>query len=91
MRMGRYIMLAIAILGNLPWFSIYLGARAGPAVTAATTISGTMVMGPAPIFWLSWVTTGRQLSFYLTFWRGLLFGALLKFESALSIVILRHG
>jgi SSS family solute:Na+ symporter len=51
--MGRCIILAIAILGNLPLFSIYRGDRAWPAVTAATTISGTMVMGLAPIFLLS--------------------------------------
>jgi len=91
MRIGRCIILAIAILGNLPLFSIYRGDRAWPAVTAATTISGTMVMGLAPRFLLFWVPTARQPSSHLTFWRGLLFGVLLTFESALCIVIFRHG
>jgi hypothetical protein len=87
MRTGRYIILAIAVLGNLPLFSIYLGDRAGPAVIAATTISGTMVMGLAPIFLLSWIPTARRLSFHLAFWPGLLFGVLLTIESAVGVSI----
>ncbi len=42
---GRIAILAVAILGNLPLLSIYAGDRIGPAIIAATTISGTMVMG----------------------------------------------
>ncbi|NQV79525.1 MAG: Na+/proline symporter [Alphaproteobacteria bacterium] len=87
MRLGRYIIVAIAVLGNLPLLSIYLGDRAGPAVIAATTISGTMVMGLAPIFLLSWIPTARRLSFHFAFWPGLLFGVLLTLESALGIAI----
>ena len=42
---GRRTMIIIALLGNLPLLSIYLGDGVGPAIIAATTISGTMVMG----------------------------------------------
>ena len=51
-RSGRWMMVLIAIFGNLPLLSIYLPEQIGPAVIAATTISGTMVMGLAPIFLL---------------------------------------
>ncbi len=47
---GRWWIVAIAVLGNLPLLSIYLGDQIGPAIILATTISGTMVMGLAPIF-----------------------------------------
>ena len=46
---GRWLMVAIALFGNLPLLSIYLGDQVGPAIIAATTISGTMVMGLAPV------------------------------------------
>jgi SSS family solute:Na+ symporter len=50
---GRLAILAVAILGNLPLLTVYAGDKIGPAIIAATTISGTMVMGLAPIFLLS--------------------------------------
>ncbi len=75
-RWGRWAMVAIAIVGNLPLLSIYLGDKVGPAIIQATTISGTMVMGLAPIFLLAfWVPAGAA-SFHLAFWPGLLFGVL---------------
>ena len=43
MRVGAVVMILFAILGNLPLF-------AGTAILKATTISGTMVMGLAPVF-----------------------------------------
>lgn len=84
---GRWFMIAIALFGNLPLLSIYLGDHVGPAIIAATTISGTMVMGLAPIFLLSWIRSAGRLSFHLAFWPGLIFGALLTVESAIGIAI----
>ena len=72
--LGRWWMVAIALLGNLPLFSIYLGDKVGPAIIQATTISGTMVMGLAPIFLLSFIRKAGSLSFHLAFWPGLIFG-----------------
>lgn len=86
-RFGRRVMIAIAILGNLPLFGIYLGDRIGPAIIAATTISGTMVMGLAPIFLLSFIKTARRESFHLAFWPGLLFGVLITVESVAKVEI----
>ena len=53
----------------------------------ATTISGTMVMGLAPIFLLAFLPGARALSFHLAFWPGLLFGVLRVVESAFSTTI----
>ncbi|MEM9976266.1 MAG: Na+/proline symporter [Cyanobacteria bacterium P01_D01_bin.2] len=81
---GRWWIVAIAILGNLPLLSIYLGDQLGPAIILATTISGTMVMGLAPIFLLSFIPSAGRLSFHLAFWPGLMFGVLRVLESALG-------
>ncbi|VEP16962.1 Na+/proline symporter [Hyella patelloides LEGE 07179] len=81
---GQKAMIATAILGNLPLLSIYLGDRVGPAIILATTISGTMVMGLAPIFLLSFMPTARELSFHLAFWPGLILGILRVLENALA-------
>lgn len=85
---GRKVMLAIALLGNLPLLAIYLGSQVGPAVIAATTISGTMVMGLAPIFLLAWIRPAGRLSFHLAFWPGLLLGIVMTIESATGVAIL---
>jgi Na+/proline symporter len=87
-RWGRYGMIAIAILGNLPLFGIYLGDRIGPAIIAATTISGTMVMGLAPIFLLAFVPGAGPASFHLAFWPGLALGVLVTVEGASGLSIL---
>lgn len=84
---GRWWMVAIAVLGNLPLLSIYLGDRVGPAIITATTISGTMVMGLAPIFLLAFVRGAGPMSFHLAFWPGLLFGVLRVVENALGIAL----
>ncbi|NEP17240.1 MAG: Na+/proline symporter [Leptolyngbya sp. SIO4C1] len=86
-RFGRWGIVAIAILGNLPLLSIYLGDRVGPAIILATTISGTMVMGLAPIFLLAFIARAGALSFHLAFWPGLIFGVLRVLENALSTQI----
>lgn len=84
---GRIAVLAIAVIGNLPLLTIYLGDKAGPAIIAATTISGTMVMGLAPIFLLSWIRSASRLSFHLAFWPGLVFGVLRTLEVFLKVHI----
>jgi len=71
---GRIAILVVSVVGNLPLLTIYAGDKVGPAIIAATTISGTMVMGLAPIFLLSWIPSARALSFHLAFWPGLLIG-----------------
>lgn len=77
-------MVAIALLGNLPLFSIYLGDKVGPAIIQATTISGTMVMGLAPIFLFSFIRKAGSLSFHFAFWPGLIFGVMRVLEGALD-------
>jgi len=86
-RFGRWIMAAFAVIGNLPLLSIYVGDKIGPAIISATTISGTMVMGLAPIFLLAWIKKAGALSFHLSFWPGLLFGVMLAVEGAAGIEI----
>lgn len=85
--LGRWWIVAIAVLGNLPLLSIYLGDRVGPAIIQATTISGTMVMGLAPIFLLAFIRRAGRLSFHLAFWPGLTFGILRVLENALGTTI----
>ncbi|MCR4377468.1 MAG: hypothetical protein NUV50_05170 [Rhodospirillales bacterium] len=84
---GRNAVIAIAILGNLPLLTIYLGDHAGPAVIAATTISGTMVMGLAPIFLLSWMRSAGPLSFHMAFWPGLFIGIVRTVETFAKVQI----
>ncbi len=85
---GRRALVIIAVLGNLPLFAIYLGAKAGPAIIAATTISGTMVMGLAPIFLLAFLPGAGRWSFHLAFWPGLLLGVIMTLEGALDMEII---
>lgn len=68
--MGIVIMLALAVLGNLPML-------AGTDILKATTVSGTMVMGLAPIFILSRLVHYSPWSFHLAFWPGILLGVAL--------------
>lgn len=64
---GRAAMIAAALLGNLPLF-------AGAAILKATTISGTMVLGLAPVFLLGLALRAPPLSFHLAFWTGITAG-----------------
>lgn len=70
MRVGAMVMVAFAILGNLPMF-------AGTDILKATTISGTMVMGLAPVFLFYGFTRWSPWSFHLSFWSGIGLGVLL--------------
>ena len=66
---GIIIMVIFAIAGNLPMF-------AGTDILKATTISGTMVMGLAPIFLLYRLVGYSPISFHLSFWTGVVLGIL---------------
>ncbi len=84
---GRWSMIAIALFGNLPLLTVYLGDGVGPAVIAATTISGTMVMGLAPIFLLAFISPAGPVSFHFAFWPGIVFGVIKTVEAATGAVI----
>lgn len=70
MVIGMWTMLVFAILGNLPMI-------AGTDILKATTVSGTMVMGLAPVFLLAPLVKHSPWSFHLAFWPGIVLGVLL--------------
>lgn len=65
--MGSFVMIFISIFGNLPMFS-------GTDILKATTISGTMVIGLAPVFLLSQFVRHSPWAFHLSFWSGMILG-----------------
>jgi hypothetical protein len=67
---GMWAMVAIAVLGNLPMIG-------GTDILKATTVSGTMVMGLAPIFLLAPLARYSPWSFHLAFWPGVMLGVML--------------
>jgi len=69
MTIGSLAMVSFALLGNLPMI-------AGTDILKATTISGTMVMGLAPIFLFSRWVGYSPLSFHLAFWSGVALGVM---------------
>ncbi|MDY3118745.1 MAG: hypothetical protein SOW18_04315 [Peptoniphilus sp.] len=68
------IMIAFAIFGNLPMI-------VGTDILKATTISGTMVVGLAPIFLLHGIVKPTKTGFHLSFWIGIVLGVLLAAEA----------
>lgn len=70
LKIGVWTMIAIAVLGNLPMI-------AGTDILKATTVSGTMVMGLAPVFLLAPLARYSPWSFHLAFWPGVTLGILL--------------
>lgn len=67
---GTATMIAFAVLGNLPMI-------AGADILTATTLSGTMVIGLAPVFLLHRRVERSPWSFHLSFWTGICLGVLL--------------
>ena len=63
-------MVAFAFIGNLPMIM-------GTDILKATTISGTMVIGLAPIFLLHGFVKPTKIGFHLSFWIGIILGVLL--------------
>jgi len=66
---GMWTMAAFALLGNIPMI-------AGTDILKATTVSGTMVMGLAPIFLLAPLVRYSPWSFHLALWPGVILGVL---------------
>ena len=65
------VMTVFALLGNLPMFL-------GTDILKATTISGTMIMGLAPVFLFYRFVQFSPASFHFSFWPGLIIGILLS-------------
>lgn len=66
---GRFVMVLAVVAGSLPLF-------AGATILKATTVSGTMVLGLAPIFlFAEWKSAG-PLAFHMALWPGVLLGIL---------------
>ena len=65
-RYGRFAMIGITLLGTLPVFL-------DPAILSATTVSGAMVVGLAPVFCLWWIRVPPS-GFFLSVGAGLVFG-----------------
>lgn len=80
---GRIAMVMVAVIGSIP---VFLGAE----ILAATTVSGTMVMGLAPIF-VFWKIKAPRISFYLSVINGLFFGFLLLIEGLPAQWVLTDG
>lgn len=66
--LGRVVMVVTVTLGSLPLW-------AGSKILSATTISGMMVLGFAPIFLLHRVKKAGAWAFHLAFWPGIVAGA----------------
>ena len=71
-RSGRLAIVGLTVIGTIP---IFLGAE----ILSATTVSGTMVLGLAPVF-LFWQDKSSATSFYFAVGAGLLMGMLYAFE-----------
>jgi len=70
---GRMVMIGMSILGTIPVFF-------GPEVLSATTISGTMVIGLAPVF-IFWNKSVPPITFLLVVLTGVVFGVLYTVEA----------
>jgi len=68
---GRLIMVIAAITGTIPLLF-------SPEILSATTISGTMVLGLAPVF-IFWKLPAPEISFHLAVWTGVASGIILAF------------
>lgn len=66
---GRLAMIIVAVIGTIP---VFFGAD----ILSASTISGTMVIGLAPVF-LFWNKPMPKISFHLSVWTGIAVGLLL--------------
>lgn len=80
---GRIIMAITAIGGTIPLFF-------SPEILSATTISGTMVLGLAPIF-LLWSIPAPKLSFHFALWTGVAAGLILTFGLLPESLYLTEG
>nr|WP_294895714.1 hypothetical protein [uncultured Pedobacter sp.] len=80
---GRLAMVVLTILGTIPIFF-------RPEILSATTLSGTMVIGLAPVF-LFWNSKMPKFSFYAPVIFGLLMGLVMVFEIVPKSWIFTNG
>ncbi len=80
---GRLSMIALTILGTIPIFY-------NPEILSATTISGTMVIGLAPIF-IFWNLKMPKFSFYAPVVVGLIMGLTIAFEKVPESMLFTDG
>ena len=80
---GRLAMLLLAVLGTIPVFL-------GPEVLSATTVSGTMVIGLAPVF-LCWNAKVPPLGFHFSVWTGIGIGIAFAFGLIPQALIFFEG
>lgn len=73
-KIGIISMILFAIFGNLPMI-------VGTDILKATTISGTMVIGLAPVFLLHGFVSPTKLGFHLSFWLGIFLGVAFAFDA----------
>ncbi|WP_152763972.1 sodium:solute symporter family transporter [Salmonirosea aquatica] len=80
---GRLAMVALTVLGTIPVFF-------DPTILSATTVSGTVVLGLAPIF-LFWSARVPRIAFHLSVVGGLLLGGTLSFITLPDWLIFTEG
>lgn len=80
---GRWMMILIAVIGTIPVFF-------NPEILSATTISGTMVMGLAPIF-IFWHLKAPKLSFHLPIWFGVFMGIIVATKCYPNVLLFSEG
>jgi Na+/proline symporter len=87
-RLGMGAMLLFAIIGNLPMVF-------GTDILKATTISGTMIMGLAPVFIFPIIAPRiikpTVLGFHLSFWIGIVLGFVYAFGGAPEFLAIGGG
>jgi hypothetical protein len=76
-------MLLLAVAGTIPVFL-------GPEILSATTVSGTMVIGLAPVF-IFWNAKVPPLGFHLSVWAGIIIGTAFAFGLISKGLILFEG
>ena len=82
---GCVAMVFLAVFGNIPMFL-------GTDILKATTISGTMVIGLAPVFLaLAFSKNFNIISFHASFWSGLLIGILLTTNKLPNFIAIGEG
>jgi len=80
---GRWMMVLLVVLGTLPVFM-------NPEILSATTVSGTMVMGLAPVF-LLWNMRASKLSFHLSIGFGVFVGIVLAMGAFPDALVFSEG
>lgn len=83
-KIGIIVMIVVAVVGNLPMIM-------GTDILKATTISGTMVIGLAPIFILHGIVKPTKLGFHLSFWIGIALGFLMTIDVVPEIFAIGSG